>query len=77
MLPARPSVGLHDEELPSGVVRRGPPPANYRNELTSWFAGPPEPSTSRALGTMDATADAALLRGSEAPAQGRVPFLIF
>ena len=59
------------------MVRRGPPLANYRNELPSWFAGPPEPPALRALGTTDATADAAPLRGAEAPARGRVPFLIF
>ena len=70
-------MGFDDEELPSGVVRRGPPLANYRNELTSWFAGPPEPPALRALGTSDATPGAAPAARPEALPQGRVPFLIF
>jgi hypothetical protein len=60
MLPL--TAGFREEEWPSGVVRRGPPAANYRHVLAGWFGG--EAPARKALGTMDAR-----------PA--RIPFLIF
>jgi hypothetical protein len=69
MLPAQSSAteGFEEEEWPSGVVRRGPPPANYREALAGWFAGSRAGApVLKALGTTDAT-----------PSSARIPFLIF
>jgi hypothetical protein len=66
VLPAL-AVDFEDVEGPSGVVRRGPRPVNYREELVRWFdlsAGEVPPL--KALGTSDAS-----------PSPARIPFLIF
>jgi len=66
VLPVRPQ-GFEDEEWPSGVVRRGPAPASYREELAQWFGETPDAPALKALGTGDAV-----------PASARrMPFLIF
>jgi hypothetical protein len=72
-----PPAEFDHEELPSGVVRRGPPPANYRRELTPWFVGASEPPPRLgAVGTSDATAEPGTTP-PEAPALRRMSFLIF
>ena len=72
-------MGFEDEETPSGVVRRGRPPANYRSELTPWFGGATAEAPVRmlkALGTTD-PAPLPVKERPEGAGPGRIPFLIF